>query len=65
VHQNAPISGRPKSAPGNEIVSKIKDIIEGDARFTVRAIARKLGISLITVHFILKKHLKVRMMSTR
>ena len=31
-----------------------------DARFTVRDIARKVGISLSTVHLILKKHLKVR-----
>jgi hypothetical protein len=29
-----------KSASRNEIVSKIKDIIEGDARFTVRDIAQ-------------------------
>ena len=35
-----------------EIVSKIKEIIEGDSRFTVRDIARKVGISLSTVHLI-------------
>ena len=44
--KNAPKSGRPKSASRKEIVSKIKEIIEGDARFTVRDIARKVGISL-------------------
>ena len=43
-----------------EIVSKIKEIIEGDARFTIRDIARKVGISLSTVHLFLKKHLKER-----
>ena len=32
-------SGRPKFASRKEIVSKIKEIIEGDARFTVRDIA--------------------------
>ena len=37
-----------------------KEIIEGDARFTVRDIARNVGISLSMVHFILKKYLKVR-----
>ena len=58
--KNAPKSGRPKSASHKEIVSKIKEIIEGDARFTVRDIARKVGISLI-----LKKHLKVRKISAR
>ena len=63
--KNAPKSGRPKSAPRKEIVSKIKKIIEGDVRFTVRDIARKVGTSLSTVHLILKKHLKVQKISTR
>ena len=61
--KNAPKSGRPKSASRKEIVSKIKEIIEGDARFTVRDI--KVGISLSMVHLILKKHLKVRKISAR
>ena len=63
--KNAPKSGRPKSASRKEIVSKIKEIIEGDARFTVCDIARKVGISLSTVHLILKKYLKVRKISAR
>ena len=58
--KNAPKSGRPKFASRKEIVSKIKEIIEGDVRFTVRDIARKVDISLSTFHLILKKHLKVR-----
>ena len=58
--KNAPKSGRPKFASRIEIVSKIKEIIKGDARFTVCDIARKVGISLSTVHLILKKHLKVQ-----
>ena len=57
--KNAPKSGRPKFASRKEIVPKIKEINEGDARFTVRDIARKVGISLSTVHLISKKHLKV------
>ena len=57
--KNAPKSGRPKLASRKEIVSKIKEIIEGDAKFTVCDIVFKVGISLSTVHFILKKHLKV------
>ena len=48
-----------------EIISKIKEIIEGDARFTVCDIAPKVGISLSTVHLILKKHLKVRKIFAR
>ena len=63
--KNAPKSGRPKSASRKEIVSKIKEIIEEDARFTVRDIARKVGISPSMVHLILKKHLKVRNISAR
>jgi histone-lysine N-methyltransferase SETMAR len=50
--KNVPKSGRPKSASRNEIVSKIKDIIERDARLTVCDIAQKVGTSLSTVHFI-------------
>ena len=57
--KNAPKSGRPKFACRKEIVSKIKEIIEGDARFTVHDIARKVGITLSTVRLILKKHWKV------
>jgi len=63
--KNAPKSGNGKSASCEENISKIKEIIEGDARFTVRDIARKVGISLSTVHFILKNHLKVRQISAR
>ena len=63
--KNAPKSGRPKFASRKEIVSKIKEIIEGDARFTVRDIARKVDISLSTVHLILKKHLNVRKIFAR
>ena len=37
--KNAPKSDRPKFAARKEIVSKMKEIIEGDARFTVRDIA--------------------------
>ena len=54
--KHAPKSGRPKLVSPKEIVSKLKKIIEGDARFTVRDIARKIGISLSTVHLILIKH---------
>ena len=39
--KNAPKSGRPKSASCIEIVSKIKEIIEGDARFTFVILHKK------------------------
>ena len=63
--KNGPKSCRPKSASRIEIVSKVKEIIKGDARFTVRDIARKVGISLSTLHLILKKYLKVKKISAR
>ena len=63
--KNALKSGRRKSASRKEIVFKIKEIIRGDARFTARDIARKVGISLSTAHLILKKHLKVGKNSAR
>ena len=44
--KNAPKSGRPKFASRKEIVSKIKKLNEGDSRFTILDIARKVGISL-------------------
>ena len=44
---------------------KKKEIIEGDVRFTVRDIALKIGISLLTVNLMLKKHLKVRKIFAR
>ena len=43
--KNAPKSGRPKSASRKEIVSKTKEIIEGDARFTVRTKGRHFTIN--------------------
>ena len=57
--KNAPKSGRPKFASCKEIISKIKEIVEGDVRFTV------CDIALSTVHLILKKHLKVRKILAR
>lgn len=45
---------------------KIKEIITGDARFTVGDIAAlKVGMSQSTVHLSLKKYLKVIKISAR
>ena len=52
--KNAPYSRRPNSAFCDEIVSKVKEIVERDARYTVRDIARMVGLSLSGVHCILK-----------
>ena len=63
TNNNAPKSGRPKSASCNEIVSN--KIVERDANFTVCNIAQMVGISLSRVYYILKNNLTVRKISAR
>lgn len=63
--KDAPYSGRPKSAVTQCNVNKIKSIIAKDARFTVRQLARMTNLGLASVHFILKKILKVSKISAR
>ena len=58
-------SKRPKSASCDEIVSKVKEIVERDARYAVRDIVQMVGISLSTVHHFLKIILNVRKISAR
>ena len=53
--KNAPKSGRPVTASCNKNILKITELLKNDARYTVRDIARIVGISLATVHFVLKK----------
>ena len=48
-------SGRPVTATGKINVSKVREIIENDGRYTIRAISKPVGISLSRVHFILKR----------
>ena len=38
---------------------KVREIIESDGRYTIRDITKAVGISLLRVHFILKRVLKV------
>ena len=44
----------PKSASCDEIVSKVKEIVERDAGYTVHDISQMVGMSLSRVHYILK-----------
>ena len=44
-------------------VSKVKEIVERDARFTVRDIAQMFGIPLSSIHYILKNIFNVRKIS--
>ena len=63
MHPNQ--EGMPKSASCDEIVSKVKEIVERDARYTVHDIAQMVGISLSRVHYIPKNILNVRESSAR
>ena len=54
--QDAPYSGRPRSAVTISIITKIKSIIEKDAHFTVRQLAQMTNLGLASVHFTLKKN---------
>ncbi|XP_062593106.1 histone-lysine N-methyltransferase SETMAR-like [Saccostrea cucullata] len=61
--KDAAKSGLPVTVSGKTNVSKVKEIIESDGRYTIRDIAKAVGIS--RVHFILKRILKVRKISAR
>ena len=62
--ENAPKSGRPKSASWDKIVSEVKEIVQRDARYTVHEIAQVVGI-ILSVHYILKNILNVRKISAK
>ena len=61
--KNAPKAGRPKSASCEDIVSKVKEIVERDARYTVHDTAQMDGISLSRGHY--KKILNVKKITAR
>ena len=63
--KDAPKFGRPVTVAGKTNVSKVKEIIERDGRYTIWEIAKAVGISLSRVHFVLKRILKVRKISAR
>ena len=50
--KKAPKSGRPTFASRKEIVSKITEIVEGDAKFTVRATKSRHITSNDVPHFV-------------
>lgn len=52
-------SGRHVTVTGKAIVSKFWEVIEKDGRCTIPNIAKALGISLVRVHFIFNRFLKV------
>ena len=50
----------PVTATGKTNISKVREIIENDGRYTICDIAKAVGILLSRVHFILKPSWKVR-----
>ncbi|XP_045178077.2 protein GVQW3-like [Mercenaria mercenaria] len=63
--QDLPRSGRPKSVTTDKYVKKIKQLLEKDARLTLRELARLTGISSERVYSVLKEKLKVTKISAR
>lgn len=58
--EDEPRLGRPWSVVTNKNIEKVREIIKQDARYTVHDIVKMTGISPGSVHFILRKCLKVR-----
>ena len=56
---------RPVTVTGKANVTKVREIIESDGRYTIRDIAKAVGILLSLVHFIVKRILKARKICTR
>ena len=52
-------SGRPKFSSCEEIVSKVKEIVGRDARYTVHDVARMTDISLSRVHYRFKTGIQI------
>lgn len=63
--ENNPRTGRKISKTTIAAEAKIQNLINTDARYTVRELAKATGISLSKVHFILKKRLHARKISAR
>lgn len=58
-------SGRPKSVVTKGNIQKIQDLLQEDSRLTTRQLAKRTGINLERVHFILKKKLGLNKICAR
>ncbi|EFA13432.2 Histone-lysine N-methyltransferase SETMAR-like Protein [Tribolium castaneum] len=63
--EDAPRSGRPKTATCKEIVEKVHKIVLNDRRSKLVEIAEAVGISTERVHYILTEVLDMRKLSAR
>ena len=57
--KDAASSCRPPTTTTKGIIKKITDLLNQDARYTVRNLARLANFSVSRVHGILRKHLKL------
>lgn len=58
-------SGRPKTAITKGNIAAVKNLIDEDGRYTLKYIARTVGVSSGSVHDILTKHLELRKVCAR
>ena len=68
VHQqlkDAAHRGRPAITTTKHNIERIRQILEKDARYAVRQLARMTSLSLARIHCILKKHLQLRKNNAR
>ena len=63
--ENKPGTGRKNSNHTKNAEVKIKELLEIDGRYTVRELAKAVGISLSKFHFILRKRLCTRKISAK
>ena len=63
--EDAPHARRPKTVTSQKIVEKLTNLVATDAIFTIRHIAKCVGISVAAAHTILRRNLKMRRISAR
>ena len=63
--KDAAHTGRPATTTTKHNIELIRQILEKDARYTVRQLAKMTGLSLARIHCILKKHLKLGKINAR
>jgi transposase len=63
--EDAPRSGRPKTAVVPKIIDKVHDMVLADRRVKVRELAEAVGISTERVHFILHHELHMKKICAR
>ena len=58
-------SGRPQTARNSAVVERVKNLVRGDRRLTVREIAEEVGISKDSAHEILRADLNMRRVAAK